>query len=204
VSALDELRENLREAAARDVAARRVRRRRRRRLSGAVVALLAGGAAAAGAADLIAVGDPVADTRTLSNAYKPPRDALRPTILVRAKAPGAKLPYGLGAYTANNGKRCLIPGVLLGYTLGAVDGNEFKPFKQGRVGSCNTPGRLNQDLWHDHGRTILFGVASAAKPRAVVVVGGRTYTPPPGPERAFLLVFDDDLDLQEIDVHFVR
>jgi hypothetical protein len=205
VSPLDELRESLRAAARRDVdARRRVRRRRQRRLTGVLAALLVGGAAVAGAADLIAVGEPVADVRVLGDDYRPPPGALRPQILVRAKAPGLELPYGLGAYTANNGKRCLVPGALLGYTLGVVDGNEFKPYQRGKVGTCNIPGRINQDLWHDHGRTLLFGVASAATPHPIVTVDGRSYRPRTYGERAFLLIFKGDFDVGDIRVSFVR
>jgi len=205
VSALDELRENFRAAAARDIAARKVRRRRKRRLSGVLVALLVGGAAAAGAADLIAVGEPVTDVRVQGSDYKPPANALRPTILVRAKTPGVPLPYGLGTYTARNGQRCLVVGSLLGYTLGVVDGHTFKPYEQGsRVGACNTPGKANQDLWQDHGKTLVFGIAPAAQPQAVVTVDGRTIRPRMQRERSFLLVFDGDLDPSRARVGFAR
>jgi hypothetical protein len=204
VSALDELREHFREAAARELAGKRVRRRRQRRVTGVLIALLVGSAAVAGAADLIAVGEPAPDLRIQGDAYKPPANALRPTVLVKAEVAGMRLPYGVGAYTANNGQRCLVVGSLLGYTLGLTDRDEFKPYDRGKVGSCAPPGRLNQDRWTDHGHTLLFGVGTKATPQAVVTVEGKVYRPPPGRERAFLVVFDGTLELEDFAVHFVR
>ena len=72
MSALDELRESLREAARRDVEADRVRnRRRRRRATGFVALALLGGAAAAGAADLISVGEPVREPAAAAPSLPP-------------------------------------------------------------------------------------------------------------------------------------
>src|SRR4051794_6450428 len=98
VSAIEELRENLREAARRDVRATRVRRRRQRRATGLIAVALISGAAAAGAADLIAVGEPAVDARGVQpDRYKPPPGSLRPAIVARADADD-ELPIGLGVY----------------------------------------------------------------------------------------------------------
>jgi hypothetical protein len=203
LSGLDELREHLREAARRDVEARRVRRRRRRRTTSVLAALVLGGAAAAGAADLISVGEPATDLRAQRNEYKPPAGTLRPTILVRAKS-GLELPYAVGAYDARGGKRCLIAGSLLSYTLGVIDGDEFRPYRHDKVGACDRPDKQTYDTLRDHGNTLVFGRASAVKPTATVIADGKRFVPPLAAERSFLLVFKGTLGPDRLRVVFSR
>jgi hypothetical protein len=197
VSALDELREHLRDAAQRDVDAKRVRRRRQRRATGLVAAALVAGTAIAGAADLIAVGEPFEDLRVQGADYKPPPGALQPTILATARS-GRKLPYAVGVYKANNGTLCLVAGSLRGYTLGREKGGRFRPYERGHVGSCNQPGRPNFDTIILDGRTLIYGRATAAQPHVRVTVEGRPTDPELQRDRGFLLVYDGKLDRQDI------
>ena len=204
MSALDELRENLREAAKRDVEARRVRRRRQRRGTALLAALLLGGAAAAGAADLISIGEPVADLRIQSGDYKPPRGALRPTIVARAESGGLQLPYGLGEYVAKNRDECLVVGSLLGYTLGRIDGDEFKPYKKDTAGSCNAPGKPLFDTAVDHGHTLVIGRAPPDRQNVTVTIDGKPTPVHLATHRTFLLVFDGEYKRPDVRVRFTR
>ena len=96
MSALDELREGLREAARRDVEARRVRRRRHRRATGAIAVVLLGGAAAATATDLISVGEEVSDPVGQTAAY---RAAGGEPVQIAVQADsGGELPFAVGVY----------------------------------------------------------------------------------------------------------
>jgi hypothetical protein len=204
VSALDDLRENLREAARRDIEARSVRRRRQRRGTALLAALLLGGAAAAGAADLISVGEPATDLRVQKGDYKPPPGTLRPKILARADSDGLRLPYGVGEYVANNGKQCLVVGSLLGYTLGRIDHDKFKPYKQDTVGSCNAPGKPLSDLITDHGRTLVIGRAPPDRLTATVTIDGKPTVARLAAGRVFLLVFKGEYPRAKVRVSFTR
>ena len=204
MSALDDLRENLREAARRDVEVRRVRRRRQRRGTGLLAALVLGGAAAAGAADLISIGEPATDLRVQDGDYKPPPGTLRPRIIARADSGGLRLPYGMGEYRANNGDQCLVVGSLLGYTLGRIDGDEFNPYKQDTVGSCNAPGRPLYDTVFDHDRTLVIGRAPPDRPRATITIDGRSTVAPAAAGRTFLLVFNGKYRPEDVRVSFTH
>ena len=119
MSALDELREGLREAARRDIEAQRVRsRRRHRRATGAVVLALLGGAAVAGATDLLSVGEPLPDPVGKTTVYRA-ANGERIQIAVQAESGGA-LPFAVGTYDAVNGERCALAGYIRGTELGAI------------------------------------------------------------------------------------
>ena len=204
MSALEELRENLREAAERDVEVRRVRRRRQRRGTALLAALVLGGAAAAGAADLISVGETATDLRVQTDDYKPPPGTLRPKIIARADSGGLRLPYGLGEYRANNGAQCLVAGSLLGYTLGRIDGDEFRPYKRDTVGSCNAPSRPLYDTVIDHDRTLVIGRAPPGRPTATITIDGKSTVAPATAGRTFLLVFKGRYRPENVRVSFTR
>jgi hypothetical protein len=191
VSALDELREGLREAARRDVDAARVRNRRRhRRTTGFVILALLGGTAAAGAADLISIGEPVREPAR-SPAYRP-EGATDLRIALTARS-GGELPYGVVTYTARNGERCALAGVLRGAQLGRMDGARFRPFSSNRTGSCRSGTKLFHDFAVLGDRTLVFG--RAAPSTRFVRIEGTKRRAPVGPDGAFLFVFDQPPDI---------
>jgi hypothetical protein len=190
IQALDELRESLREAARRDIAARPRRRWSRKRFGGlaAVLVVFAGGAAAT-AANLISEGEPL-----------PPRPHAaryqslggRPVRLdVRAK--DSPLPWGVAVYTANNGQRCALAGQLRGYTLGRIRGTTFHPYPDGQEGSCGRPRKLatpiTRSFIRGNGRTIFYGLAGTGTKAVSMTVDGRSHTAPVGARGAFIFVF---------------
>jgi hypothetical protein len=126
--ALAELRESLREAAVRDIAARKPRRRRRRGIA-LFAAVLLGGAAAAGAADLISSGEPVRNERAAGPRYDSSGQLQLATI-----AKDKPLPWGVQIYTSAGGKNCALVGRIRGAQLGRLDadGKTFE-FKGERV-----------------------------------------------------------------------
>jgi hypothetical protein len=185
VTALDQLREGLREAAARDVAARARRRRRRARL-GAVLALaVVGGGAAADATNLFDSGPAAPDIRGQIPRYAPGQGERR-QIAIKLRVAGAPLPFGVAVYETSEGRRCALPGVVNGSTLGAIAGGRFRPFAADRVGTCNAPGRATIDQATVAGRTVLYGLAPAQARSAVLTQFGRSVTL--GPDRAFLFL----------------
>jgi hypothetical protein len=186
VNALDELRESLREAARRDVEADRSRhRRRRRRATGIVILALFGGAAAAGAADLISVGEPVREP-SRSSAYRP-GGATQLQIALTARSEG-KLPYGVLTYTARNGDRCALAGVIRGAQLGLMEGGKFRPFTSDRTGACRSGTKLFNDFAVLGDRTLVYGRAAPSTRFVRVEATDRRVRV--GPGGAFLFVFD--------------
>jgi hypothetical protein len=189
MSALDELRENLRAAAHRDVEAEhsRLRRRRKRRTTGVLAALLLGGAAAAGAAELISIGEPVRDTRRQVDKYRPPPGTTGYQLAATAPS-GNGPPFGVAVYTARNGEHCVLAGQVRGATLGVVERGVFRPYATTQAGACRAQRRSFYDERQLGGRYLVYGRANA-KVRAIRVVstGKRV---PPGVGGAFLFVYD--------------
>jgi hypothetical protein len=197
--ALNELRENLVEAAQREVAAKRARRRRQRRATSLIAAALIAGTAVAGAADLISVGEPFEDIRIQGDSYRPQPGSLRPTILATARS-GRRLPYAVGSYTANNGDICVVAGSLRGYTLGRETKGRFRPYRRDTVGTCNQPDKPTYDSLLDGDRTLIYGRATARQPHVTVTVDGRPTTPELQKDRGFLLVYEGKLARQNVRV----
>jgi hypothetical protein len=184
MSVIDELRENLRAAAQRDIEARARKRRRRRRTLGLLATVLVGGAAAAGAAELISVGEPVKNRVTQGKSYQRPAGN-RVQILLRADS-GLELPYGLGVYKAANGQQCVQVGFLRGgVELGELRGGAFRPYAREHGAACAKPGRELLDYTQAGPNYLVFGVAPSGVRR--VAVTGKSA--PTGPRGAFLLVF---------------
>jgi hypothetical protein len=179
VSALEQLRENLREAARREIELNPARpRRRRRRATGLVaIALLGGAAAAATAGELLSVGEPVPDTREHAAGFQP---------VDRLDIAAANGGYGVAIYTAQDGKHCAIAGNVNGRSLGVVQDGTFRPYARGRSGACNTPGRPFSSQLKRDGRTIVFGRAPGKRIR----VEGEAKLYPTYRGGAFLLVFE--------------
>jgi hypothetical protein len=185
VSAFDELRDGLREAAHREVRATRVRRRRRRRVAGVLALALVAGGAAADATSLFDSGPRAPDIRGQIPRYAPGQGEQR-QITAKLRVAGVPLPYGVAVYKTREGRVCALAGVVNGSALGNLLDGRFRPFAADRVGTCNVPGRVTIDQTTIAGRAVLFGLASARARTVTVPALGRSFTP--GPDRAFLFV----------------
>jgi hypothetical protein len=192
--ALAELRESLREAAARDIAARKPRRRRRRGIAVVLVVLL-GGAAAAGAADLISSGQPVKDERPAD-----PRYDSSGQLQLALKATDTPLPWGVQVYQSSKGQECALLGRVSGAQLGQLDDkNVFHRYAEGRSGACGstqTHGGGFNDIAHRNGRTVIYGRAREGS-SVTVVVDGESKTVSAGPDGAFLFVYRGNVELSD-------
>ncbi|WP_028067723.1 hypothetical protein [Solirubrobacter soli] len=184
MSALDQLREGLREAAARDIARAR-RRRRRTRLAAALALVVVGGGAAAEATNLFDSGPAAPDIRGQPPRYAPGQGERR-QIVVKLRVDGSPLPYGVALYETGEDRVCAVPGVLNGSELGDLVDGRFRPFAADRIGACNVRGRANIDSAIVAGRPVLFGVAPARARSVALPQLGKTFTL--GPDRAFLFV----------------
>ena len=143
MSAMEELRKGLLEAAERDVAAQRVRRRRSRRTIGVVVALLLGGTAAATAADLIAIGDPSPELRTVDGFEKYEPTAARQVVL-QADDPDGDLDCGVALYPSTRRReRARSPVSCAGANSASSQGDVFRPYPADAVGACIGAGALH-------------------------------------------------------------
>ena len=183
MSAVNELREYLREAARRDIDAERARRRRfRRRGTVFLATVLLGGAAAATAADLFSVAEPVPDTRQgFANYRAAQAGGMTPVVTALS---GYELPFGVAIYTAKNGQRCAVAGEALGSSLGRVRNGKFRPYDASQAGTCRAGKRLLHDAIDIGDKTLVFGRAA---PGAKVVTYEGTPTTP-GRGGAFLFV----------------
>ncbi|HEX6021537.1 MAG TPA: hypothetical protein VFZ00_06040 [Solirubrobacter sp.] len=183
MSAITELREQLREAARREIELERARaRRRRRRGAGFLAAVLLGGAAAATATELISVGTPVPEQRTELAPYRATSDGIDLTLTAES---GQKYPFGAAIYTAENGKRCIIAGQLRGSQLGIVQNGTFRPFPSRPIDHCGGNGTFVSS--RDFGdKTIVYGRAATGA-RAVRIEGREL---PVGRGESFLFVFE--------------
>jgi hypothetical protein len=189
--ALAELRESLREAAARDVAARKPRRWRRRGI-GLLVAALFTGAAAAGAADLISSGEPVNDEKAADSNT---RYGSSGQLQIAVKAPDKPLPWGVQIYTSPEGQKCALLGRIRGAELGKLDadGKTFHPFTEGRGGACGDPDTSKlgyfRDLYPGKDRSVVFGRAKAGVKRVIFEFKGERVPAETGLGGAFVIVF---------------
>jgi|1185.fasta_scaffold70249_1 hypothetical protein len=184
--ALAELRESLREAAARDIAARKPRRRRRRGI-GLLAAFVVTGAAAAGAADLISSGEPVPE-QPADPRYQP---AVPPQI--DAIAHDTPLPWGVQVFESAEGRTCALAGQIRGASLGKVDAaGVFHAYPDKRSGACGTltnkqGGFISFTFGAD--RTAVYGRVRAGASSVTVVVDGKRVPTTPGPGGGFVVVF---------------
>jgi hypothetical protein len=187
IPALDELRESLRAAAARDIAATapRRRRRRRRRAGGLLAVGVLAVAGAAGAAELIATGTPVRDDGAFTMGYRPGPGLSQLSVVAR----DGKTAWGVRVFRSRNGQRCAIAGRLNGVSLGVMRDGRFHPYTSDFHGTCNRPGRPFGEPQYMAGQTLVFGVASPGAKRVTVTVDGRRRSAPTGRGGGFLLVY---------------
>jgi hypothetical protein len=184
VTAVEELRERLREAARRDVAA--VRRRRRRRRAAAALALaLIGGGAAAEATNVFESGPMAPAIDGLSPRYAP-GPGNRRQITAKLRVDGVPLPLGVAVYETRDGRTCALAGVINGSSLGVLVDGTFRPYAADRVGTCNVPQRATIDSITLAGKAVLFGLAAPKTRTVALPETGAEFRV--GPDRAFLFV----------------
>ena len=199
--ALRSVGDQLHEAARRELAPVQRRRRRRRRVLAVAVAMVLLAAAVAGAARLIAVGEPVNDTR--QGGELAPREPGR--IVVRASDPDGGPPWAGRAYTSRDGRACILVGRQRGFTLGVIRGGTFHAYPPDARGVCGDlahTGLLQSAVTFTEPqlRTAVFG---RTKPgvRIVRVAGpGRPRDVRIGPAGAFLLLYDGRVAANEVRV----
>jgi hypothetical protein len=197
---LDELRENLRDAARREMEPRARRSRRRRNVAVAVAIAVLGAAAVAGAAELISTGDPVPDEPERRQEHRP---SDRPAIAVTAPDEAAGLSWGVAVYEGRGGEACALAGQVRGSALGVVRDGVFRPYASGTVGAC---GDLESIPYFNDvrsfdvagGRSLVFGRAREGTERMELRHEGRRYEAAVGEGGAFLFVFDEPLGAFEL------
>ena len=146
-------------------------------------------AGAAGAAQLISTGEPVRDARQgIVAGYRPgPGPSQLPLV---ARDPGGGPSWGVRVYTARNGDRCVVAGVVNGAALGKMSGGRFHPYPEDFAGSCGHPGQPFGNAQRDRGRTLVYGIARPGARRVTIAVGdGRPNAVPTGRGGAFLAVY---------------
>lgn len=201
--AAQELRENLRRAAQRQVQARRARRRRRQTL-GIVLAgvlLVAGGATAA---ELISVGEPARD-RPGMPAGQRPQTGQPGELVLRAPDAQAGGSWGARVYESRTGTQCILAGWVRGATLGRVEGSRFRPYPTDATGSCGSLPR-SQFFFavtphaEPRPRTLVYGRARDDVRALRVDDGQRTHRVQPGPDGAFLLVLKGEVPPPQVQI----
>jgi hypothetical protein len=193
-AAQDSIRDQLREAAQREltVSPRRGRWKWRRRGAGLVVVALLGVSVAAGATDLISVGAPLPDTSLKVPRYAPGGGG-QVKLVVKARDPDSDLPWGVGTYTSNEGQACALAGQVRGVSLGRVRDGRFSPYEKGTSGACGNLRhlRLFSDaltIRESPPRTILYGRAQPSVRAVSINDDGQRRSVRPGPDGAFLFV----------------
>jgi hypothetical protein len=210
-AAQNSVRDQLREAARREIVradpGRRRRNRRRWRGAGFLVAALLGVTVAAGAADLISVGAPLPDSGPSQPRYAPQGGSGVGRLVIKAPDPEAGLAWGVAIYTSGDGQDCAIAGQVRGVSLGQVRAGRFRPYEKGTTGAC---GRLDRmPIWIDflriagsRPRTIVYG---RARERVVSMNDrGQRRTVRTGPGGAFVFVlrgvFPPGSALRDLDI----
>jgi hypothetical protein len=199
--ALRSVGDQLHEAARRELAPAQRRRRRRRRVLVIAIGLLLLAAAVAGAARLIAVGEPVNDTR--QGEELAPREPGR--IVVRASDPDGGLPWAARTYTSRDGRECILAGRQRGFTLGVIRGGSFHaypPDARGVCGDLASTGLLQSSVTFTEPqlRTVVFGRTKPGVTSVLVEGPGRPREVRVGPDGAFLLLYDGRVAANEVQV----
>jgi hypothetical protein len=194
---MDEFRDELRAAIAREEAAAQPARRRRfgrRPLAISLAALLVGAGAAATASQLISVGEPTKVPNEQPARYRPGSAA--PVVAATAPDPALHASWGVAIYDAPDGQQCVFPGQVRGSQLGRIVGGTFHPFPPGTSGACRalTPTTVVTDVVSfptSPRRTVFFGRAGSAVAAVRFYQGTKTLARTRvGQGGAFLFVFD--------------
>ena len=209
--AQDSLRDQLRDAARRELAVipRRRRSKRRWRGAGLVVVALLGVSVAAGATDLISVGTPLPD-RSMNAPRYAPGGGGQVELVIKASDPDAALGWGAGIYTSKDGQDCVLAGQVRGVSLGRERDGRFRPYEKGTTGACGHLDRLPIliDALTVRGpqpRTIVYGRARPTTRSVSLNDDGKRRSMRPGPGGAFLFVVRGNLTpngtgLRDLDV----
>lgn len=202
-----ELRENLRRAAQRQVATRTVRRRRQR-VSVVLVGVLLLAAAGATAAELISVGSPARDRPGMPPGQRP-EPYQSGELVLRAPDPEAGGSWGARVYTSRTGTECILAGWIRGVTLGRVEGSRFRPYPPEATGSCGSlPSTQFFFAATPHAepqpRTLVYGRARDDVQALRVNDGERVRRVRPGPHGAFLLVLEGEVSPPQVQVRPVE
>jgi hypothetical protein len=216
--ARDALRDQLREAARRELVRAdpgRDRRRRRRRWRGVgfLVAVLLGATVTAGATDLISIGTPLPDTTSTQSRLADQNGGLG-SLALKAPDPDGGLAWGVSTYTAPDGKDCALAGQVRGVSLGRVRAGQFRRYENGTTGACGNLSRMpmfSDSFRVEGGRplTIIYGRVAAAQRLVSIDDDGRTRTVATGPGGAFLFVLGralrpDSADLRDLHIRVGR
>jgi hypothetical protein len=198
--ALRSVGDQLHEAARRELAPVQ-RRRRRRRVLVVAVGLLLLAAAAAGAARLIAVGEPVSDTRQGEGLA--PRSPGQ--IAVRASDPDGGLPWAGRTYTSRDGRECILVGRQRGFSLGVIRGDTFHAYPPDARGVCGNLARVGLlqsavTFTEPQVRTVVFGRTKPGVTAVRVEGPGRPRDVRVGPAGAFLLLYDGRVAANQVRV----
>jgi hypothetical protein len=202
---MDEFRDELRAAIAREeaaaAAAQPVRRRRRlgrRPLAISLAALLVGAGAAATASQLISVGEPTKVPNEQPARYRPGSAA--PVVAATAPDPALHASWGVAIYDAPDGQQCVFSGQVRGSQLGRIVGGTFHPFPPGTSGACRTlaPTTVVTDVTSfptSPRRTLFFGRAGGTVAAVRFHDGAKTLARTRvGQGGAFLFVLDGPPD----------
>lgn len=159
-------------------------------------------AAGAGAAALISIGEPAPER---SDAPPGMQQTGGRTLAVTARDPDGKLDWGAAVYTQNDGKKCVIAGRLYRGQIGELHGNKFHAFTPSDHGACGRPEDHSTRMFVASGaargesdRGLVFGrVAEDVRELRVKTPDGDRLVRL-GTGGAFLLVFDGEVDLDEV------
>jgi hypothetical protein len=206
--AANELRENLRRAAQRQITARTARRRRRQRVSVVLVGVVLLAAGGATAAELISVGSPARDRPGMPTGQRP-ESSQSGELVLRAPDPQAGGSWGARVYTSRAGTECILVGWLRGVTLGRVEGSRFRPYPPEVTGSCGSLPRTQfffavTPHAEPQPRTLVYGRAGVDVQTLRVNDGERIRQVRPGPDGAFLLVLEGYVSPPQVQVRPVN
>ena len=188
----------LKEAADRDVAARRAERRRRRgrwtrNIGLPVVAAVAAAAVSAGAVRVADRGGDPIEPETGGDAVLAP--AKDPTVVAASAVanPSGGPPWVLRVYTSATGRECAQIGRLRGGVFGQVQLGRFRPLPSAASGTCAHGGESGPlavaSQLPGQSLTLVFGLAVDRSP-VTVRVGGRERRVQPVGFGAFIAVFE--------------
>lgn len=197
---LNELREQFRAAAAREMATPAAHRtRRRRRVIAVALAAIGATGGIAVATQLISVGSPRPDPQKGSR-YRVPAGS--GTIAITAPDRERSLPWGVLVYRSSTGENCAAVGHVRAGQLGELRNGSFRPSTDRSGGACRKPGRAPfvVDVRYLDGRSLVFGRARDDVESMRANYRGRTRQAKTGAGGAFLFVFDAGLRSGEVEL----
>jgi hypothetical protein len=190
---LQDLREQFRAAAARQVALDRPPKPWRRRGPILVAAAVVATGGVAVGTQLISTGRPAKEAYDPADRYRP---AELGTIAITAPDPDFRVPWGVLIYRSAGGETCALVGQVRGNDIGVVTDGVFHPFASRTAGACGDADRLPTffDVRNLHGRTLLYGRARRDVHRVMLAERGEPQrVATTGPGGAYLFVLEGRL-----------